>query len=130
MTSDRVTELPHKLPHYVALISLLSRSTIIPVPVSVPTPVPTAGKTLSDIPAGLPSKPMTHEEMEVVAEVEPKVIPTVIDSTLSSPARINVATEIVLDLMKALQVSLDERKWRNVRYCVSCQFSASSKNSG
>lgn len=35
-----------------------------------------------------------------------------------APAPINVGREIVQDLTKALQVYLDERKWRNVRYIV------------
>lgn len=34
------------------------------------------------------------------------------------PAPINVGREIVQDLIKAFQVYLDERKWRNARYIV------------
>lgn len=35
-----------------------------------------------------------------------------------SDKQINVGTEIILDLVKAFQIYLDERKWQHVRYCV------------
>lgn len=50
-------------------------------------------------------------DIEMEATVEP---------VEEAQEKVNVGHEIVTDLIKAFQVYLDERKWRNVRYCVSC----------
>lgn len=104
MVGIRITELPHKLPHYVALLSLLSRSTITPLRSSAPVPQPLP------VGAGLPAKPDPEEIARVDEDI---VLPS------AEPSAINVGRLVLQDMIKACQVYLDERKWRNVRYCVS-----------
>lgn len=107
----RITELPHKLPHYAALLLVLSSSTIAPLPSTlgpdhVEKPLAPAG-----VAAGLPSKPLDAPLPEPETE-------DVVMAEDESDKQINVGTEIILDLVKAFQIYLDERKWQHVRYCV------------
>ncbi|ORY91755.1 MIF4G like-domain-containing protein [Leucosporidium creatinivorum] len=114
-----ITELPHKLPHFAALIAHLSLTAVgAPAPTLesriAPAPrldLPT--RPLPARPAGLPSKPVDTEEIPAEQDVEMKA-----DDSINKDEKINVGKMLVADLIKAFQVYLDERKWRNVRYCV------------
>ena len=108
-----ITELPHKLPHYVALLQLLS------VLVSSDKPLPLA----TTIP-GLPARPVEPVVLDDAGHaVELPVAPMVVDVDVEVPeekvATISTSREIISDIAEALQVYLGERKWRSARYCVS-----------
>lgn len=117
--SGSVTELPCKLPHYVAIVHQLSQSVIVPpTAIVIPTQSQKPIIPLSQIP-GLPAKPVASEDEPAATEPMVTETETTADVEMNEVIAINVGQEIILDIMKALQVYLDERKWRNVRYCVS-----------
>lgn len=118
--------MPHKIPHYAALLARLSTNAIAP-PASLasrlggaPKIAPAAGR--SPPRAGAPSETETkaggdaEDTAEAAAEVEePK-------PAAPEPEKVNVGHAIVQDLAKAFQAFLDERKWKSVRYLVSREF--------
>ncbi|KAM0746015.1 hypothetical protein T439DRAFT_307230 [Meredithblackwellia eburnea MCA 4105] len=104
-----VTELPHKIPHYVALITYLSMSDS--------TPAPTLAARLAAVPS-LPPKPTTTTEgTEGDAEMKDKEEDE-IKPEVAAPEVINIGREIIKDLTVALQEQLDDRRWRGARYIV------------
>lgn len=108
----RITELPHKLPHYAALVAYTAR-----IPQASSTSSSTRLETAPSA-AGLPSKPVeaTNEgEAEGEQDVE---MQTEVEKPVEAEVIVNIAHEIVRDLMSALQTYLNERKWRNARYIV------------
>ncbi|GAA6014699.1 hypothetical protein JCM10207_006907 [Rhodosporidiobolus poonsookiae] len=131
-----VSELPHKLPHYAALLAHLSTkpssapvslAARISAPSTYSRPSASASASASDRTApapalapGLPAKPMSEEEALEAAAVEgAKNGETAGDAEEEQAEKVNVGKEIVKDLMKAFQAFLDERKWKSVRYSVT-----------
>lgn len=69
--------------------------------------------------AGLPSKPVeTTKEAETEGDEDVEMKEEV-EKPVEAEVVLNIAHEIVRDLMNALQTYLNERKWRNARYIVS-----------
>lgn len=127
MMRCRVSEMPHKIPHYAALLARLSTNAIAP-PASLasrlggaPKITPAAGRSPPRV--GAPSETETKEggdaegTAEAAAEVEEESKPAA-----PEPEKVNVGHAIVQDLAKAFQAFLDERKWKSVRYLVSREF--------
>lgn len=127
MMRCRVSEMPHKIPHYAALLARLSTNAIAP-PASLASRLggaakitPAAGR--SPPRAGAPSETETKEggdaegTAEAAAEVEEESKPAA-----PEPEKVNVGHAIVQDLAKAFQAFLDERKWKSVRYLVRREF--------
>ncbi|BGP23709.1 Nuclear cap-binding protein subunit 1 [Rhodotorula toruloides] len=119
-----VSEMPHKLPHYAALlahlslkaveppVSLASRISANPTPASWPPPPADAAPLAS----GLPAKPVVDgDDAQMTGEDEKEGN----GEQKKEVEKVNVGKEIVQDLMKAFQAFLDERKWKSVRYCVT-----------
>lgn len=118
-----VSEMPHKIPHYAALLARLSTNAIAP-PASLasrlggaPKFTPAAGR--SPPRASAPSEAETETKgadaegtAEAAAEVEES------KPAAPEPEKVNVGHAIVQDLAKALQAFLDERKWKSIRYLV------------
>lgn len=116
--------MPHKIPHYAALLARLSTNAIAP-PASLasrlggaPKFTPAAGR--SPPRASAPSEAKTETKgadaegtAEAAAEVEES------KPAAPEPEKVNVGHAIVQDLAKAFQAFLDERKWKSVRYLVS-----------
>ncbi|CEQ40467.1 SPOSA6832_02087, partial [Sporobolomyces salmonicolor] len=134
-----VSELPHKLPHYAALLAHLSLKSVEPPvtlasriagpasyngPVSRPAFPLAPGlppRPVDAAESSLPAKPATEEDATMAEEKnedETKEREEDKKTEEKQPEKINVGKEIVEDLMKAFQAFLDERKWRSVRYCV------------
>ncbi|GAA5821849.1 hypothetical protein JCM11251_004742 [Rhodosporidiobolus azoricus] len=141
-----ISEIPHKLPHYAALLAHLSLHPSSP-PVSLLNRLSAPGTAAPSSPAtyerrapaapglpvkpdlGLPQKPVSLEEAEAAAEkgqegevkTEGEVEGEGGDDERKEdePEKVNVGKEIVMDLTKAFQAFLDERKWKSVRYCVA-----------
>ncbi|GAA6063502.1 hypothetical protein JCM10212_004764 [Sporobolomyces blumeae] len=119
-----VSELPHKLHHYAALLAHLSLKSVSP-PVSLASrisgPASYEGRSQSSTPLvpGLPSKPVETDPDAPPAEPEEKMATEDGADDKPEAEKVNVGKAIVEDLMKAFQAFLDERKWRSVRYCVT-----------
>ncbi|EGU12551.1 hypothetical protein RTG_01084 [Rhodotorula toruloides ATCC 204091] len=123
-----VSEMPHKLPHYAALlarlslksieppVSLASRISANPTPASWPPP-PTDAPPLAP---GLPAKPLVDgEDAQMAGEDSTDGAKAENGEEKKEVEKVNVGKEVVQDLMKAFQAFLDERKWKSVRYCVT-----------
>lgn len=111
-----ITELPHKLTHYAALIALLS----VPVPAAPVSSNPAPTKPAPALAPGLPARPTDEVDAPAAADAEEGDGRADGDSEMKEEGgMINVGREILNDLCKAFQGFLDERKWRSVRYCVS-----------
>ncbi|KAK4700512.1 nuclear cap-binding protein subunit 1, partial [Phenoliferia sp. Uapishka_3] len=109
-----IAEIPHKIPHYAALISYLSLVPSVPIQSlasridSKPPPVQ----------AGLPSKPIDATTGEGEAKEEVAGDDVEMKAEEEAVKAINIGRAILEDLSKALQDSLDERKWRSARYLI------------
>jgi nuclear cap-binding protein subunit 1 len=114
--------MPHKLPHYAALLARLSLKAIEP-PVTLasrisanPTPASWLPTDTPPLAPGLPAKPAAADgddaQMATADSKEEN------GQEKKEVEKTNVGKEIVQDLMKAFQAFLDERKWKSVRYCV------------
>ncbi|GAA5864299.1 hypothetical protein JCM1840_006735 [Sporobolomyces johnsonii] len=135
-----VSELPHKLPHYAALLAHLSLKSVEPPvtlasritgpasyngPASRPAFPLAPGlppRPVDPVESSLPAKPVTEEDATMAEEKkedESKEGEEDKKAEEKQPEKVNVGKEIVEDLMKAFQAFLDERKWRSVRYCVT-----------
>ncbi|KAK4055782.1 Nuclear cap-binding protein subunit 1 [Microbotryomycetes sp. JL201] len=104
-----VVELPHKLPHLVALIAQLATE----------TPSSSAPSLLSrvDMPIKpLPNRLATKTESADAHGEKPDDVE--MNSSEKAERKPNVGREIVQDLVTAFQQYLDERKWRSVRFSV------------
>ncbi|BGO90576.1 hypothetical protein NBRC10512_005296 [Rhodotorula toruloides] len=123
-----VSEMPHKLPHYAALLARLSLKSMEP-PVSLaarisanPTPAswPPPPTDASPLAPGLPAKPVVDgEDAQMAGEDSTDGAKVENSEEKKEVEKVNVGKEIVQDLMKAFQAFLDERKWKSVRYCVT-----------
>ncbi|GAA5986795.1 hypothetical protein JCM10908_000901 [Rhodotorula pacifica] len=111
------SEMPHKIPHYAALLARLSVNAVTP-PVSLASRIggpskftPAAGQ--SPPRGAAPAEPKEEADANGAAEAEeakPAAAP--------EPEKVNVGHAIVQDLAKAFQAFLDERRWKSVRYSV------------
>ncbi|KAM0788666.1 hypothetical protein ACM66B_002765 [Microbotryomycetes sp. NB124-2] len=105
-----VVELPHKLPHLVALVALLATETTssassllsrVDMPIKA-LPIRAAAQAGAE--SASDGDKATEGDAEMTSETE---------KAQQAP---NVGREIVLDLASAFQTYLDERKWRSVRF--------------
>ncbi|KAL8276473.1 hypothetical protein RQP46_011123 [Phenoliferia psychrophenolica] len=111
-----VSEIPHKLPVYAALIAFLSLAPSVATP-SLASRLDT--KPAPVVP-GLPSKPAEAGGADG-EEAKPAAAATedVEMKADNEDEAVNIGRLIVEDLTKALQLNLDERKWRSARYLIT-----------
>ena len=105
-----ITEIPHKLSHYAALIAYLSLAPSVPAP-------SLASRLEAKVVPGLPPKPTEAGEGDSTLE-EAKPVEEDVEMKEDEDRAVNIGRAIVQDLTKALQENLDERKWRSARYLV------------
>lgn len=126
-----VSEMPHKIPHYAALLARLSLNAITP-PVSLAARIGGPAKFTPAAGQSPPRAADASEAKEGDAEVKAEEVATAgAEGDESKPAapepeKVNIGHAIVQDLAKAFQAFLDERRWKSVRYSVSFQLSRPS----
>ncbi|GAA5893972.1 hypothetical protein JCM8208_001295 [Rhodotorula glutinis] len=121
-----ISELPHKLPHYAALVAQLSLKPVAPAVPGPPRSATDAARPApptANLPAapGLPARPIGVDGEAAAASSEAAAVRVVADGESQEDGaqdKVNVGKEVVQDLIKAFQQFLDERKWKSVRYCV------------
>lgn len=117
--------MPHKLPHYEALLARLSLNAIA-APVSLASRIGGGGGgggASKFTPAAGQSPPRAANSSGGADGTEANAGLEGEDAKPAQPEpeKVNVGHAIVQDLAKAFQAFLDERKWKSVRYCVSRQ---------
>ncbi|KAK4056523.1 Nuclear cap-binding protein subunit 1 [Microbotryomycetes sp. JL221] len=118
-----VIELPHKLPHYAALIAKLATESSsapslmrrVDMPIKALPGRATAGAKWEHANNdGEPAAPADPSAGDMAATNDAQMA----DEVTKDDDEPNVGREIVLDLAKAFQTYLDERKWRSVRFSI------------